>query len=142
MAAIKTGSIRVDGLRELSRALKSMDKDLGKDLQKANKSAASLVADHARAAAYSLGGVAAHVAPSLKASAGRMSASVSGGGATYPMFGGAEFGSIRYRQFETWRGSSSDAGYFLYPTIRRDVDQIVELYAEALDNLLGKAFPS
>lgn len=142
MAAIKTGSIRVDGLRELSRALKSMDKELGKDLQKANKSAASLVADHARAAAYSLGGVAAHVAPSLKASAGRMSASVSGGGSAYPMFGGAEFGSIRYTQFQTWRGSSSDAGYFLYPTIRRDVDQIVELYSEALDNLLGKAFPS
>ncbi len=139
--AIKTGTIRVDGLRELSRALKTMDKELGKDLQKANKSAATLVASHAAAAAYSLGGVAGHVAPSLKASAGRQSASVSGGGAAYPMFGGAEFGSIRFHQFQPWRGSDSDAGYFLYPTIRRDVDQIVELYAEALDNLLGKAFP-
>lgn len=145
MARIQTGTVRVEGLRELSKALKQLeDKNLGKELQKANKAAATTVAKDATGAAYSLGSTAAHVAPSIKASAGRMSASVSIGGASHPAAAGAEFGGQgrpTTMQFQPWRGAGSNAGYFLYPTIRRDADKIVEEYTAALDELLGKAFP-
>lgn len=145
MARIKTGTVQVDGLRELSKALKQLeDKNLGKELQKANKAAANLVASAAKGLATTLGSTPAHVAPSIRASAGRQSASVSIGGAAYPMAAGAEFGGQRRpttQQFQPWRGSDSNAGYFLYPTIRAKVDEIVGEYADALDELLGKAFP-
>lgn len=138
---IRTGTIQVEGLRELSRALKSMPKEVGKDLQKTNKAVAGFVAKDAKSAASALGGVAAKAAPSIRATASKTSAGVSFGGAAYPFAGGAEFGSIRYKQFQPWRGSSSDAGYFIYPTIRRDADRIATEYTQALDDFIGRAFP-
>jgi hypothetical protein len=42
------GAIRVKGLRELNRALKNAEGDLGKDLRKELKSAAEIVAEDAR----------------------------------------------------------------------------------------------
>ena len=118
---IRTGFIQVDGLRELDAALKSLGPELRKELRTTNKAVATLVANDARSAAYSIGGVAAHVAPSIKASAGTQSAGVALGGPAYPMAGGAEFGAgqdrmrdrrtgqyIGFRQFQPWRGNSSD----------------------------------
>ena len=55
------------------------------------------------------------------------------------MAGGAEFGSYRYHQFKPWRGSSSDAGYFLYPSIRDDAGRIEEEYRDAVDDLIKRA---
>lgn len=43
------------------------------------------------------------------------------GGKPYNM--GAEFGSYRYHQFKTWRGNGDDAGYFLWPAIRKFRDK-------------------
>jgi len=136
---IKTGAIEVHGLRELDRALKMVESDTPNALRDTNKKVAEKVTSSARGRAAALGGVAAHVAPSLKATAGARSAGVAGGGAWYPMFGGAEFGSIRYPQFQPWRGSGSDAGYFLYPAIRDEVPHIEDEYREALNELIRKA---
>lgn len=136
---IKTGAVEVHGLAELNRALKKVEGDTPNALRDANKKVAQTVTDKARGRATGLGGVAAHVAPSLRASAGATSAGVAGGGAAFPMFGGAEFGSIRYAQFAPWRGSGPDAGYFLYPAIRDEAPHIEEEYREVLDNLIRKA---
>lgn len=150
---IKTGLIQIDGLAELNRTLRE---DFGKgfqvELRQANKAAAELAADGARARAYSLGGVAGHVAPSIKLSAGTATAGVSFGGPGFPMAGGAEFGALQneirgrrtgpyvgYRQFEPWRGNQMDAGYFVYPTIRASADEIEAQYRDALDRLLTRA---
>lgn len=135
----KTGAIEVHGLAEVSRALKGMDKGFARELRGANKDAATTVAGDARSNAYSIGGVAAHVAPSLKASAGATSAAVSGGGPAHPAFGGAEFGSNRFKQFSPWRGNGRMAGYFVYPAIRENEEEIVRTYTEALDRLLIRA---
>jgi len=133
----KEASINVDGLPELLAALKAIDKETAKRLRLTNKSVADFVAADARAAAYSLGGVAGHVAPSIKAAAGAQFAGVSGGGPAYPMFGGAEFGAgSQYPQFKPWRGNSADAGYFVYPAIRQDMDRIETAYKEAIDDLI------
>ena len=139
MAAIRTGTVKVDGLRELNAALRDLGgNDLAKELTAASRQVAEFVAADAKAAAYSLGGVAAHVAPSIGVRASRQSAGVALGGARYPMAGGAEFGSYRYRQFKPWRGNSSDAGYFVYPAIRRDADRIETEFTDAVGDLIKR----
>lgn len=142
MPRIRTGDVKVEGLAELNRALKAIGPDARKELKEASKAAAEMVAGDARSNAQGLGGVAAHVAPSIKAAASVAgSAAVSFGGSAYPMAGGAEFGSIRYKQFQPWRGNSSDAGYFLYPAIRQNIDLLVEKYTDAIDHIINRRFP-
>ena len=139
MTRIRTGAVQVDGLPELHRALKRLgDLEASRELRGANKKAAEHVRDKSKARAYMVGGVAAHVAPSLRASAGTQSAAVSGGGASHPAFAGAEFGG-RGRpttmQFQPHRGRE---GYFVYPTIRAESGRIVKPYQEALDQIIKK----
>lgn len=138
MARIRSGDIRVTGLSELNRRLRALGPDVQKELKETNRSVAEFVADDARGAARSIGGVAAKVAPSIKAKGGNTSAGVSFGGAAYPMAGGAEFGSIKYKQFKPWRGNGSDAGYFVYPAIRQDAERITTEYTHALDRLMRR----
>ena len=135
---IRSGTVEVHGLTELNRALRGISKEAQGDLKEASRKVAEFVASDAKAAAYSLGGVAAHVAPSIGRVGGVSSAGVAFGGARYPMAGGAEFGSIRYKQFKPWRGNSSSAGLFVYPSIRRDADRIETEYRDAIDGLLEK----
>ena len=154
MAKVKTGDIQVEGLAQLSKVLKGMDKDLAKELRLANKKAAQIAADAAKSRALSLGGSAAKGAPTIRASAGVKSASVGFGGASAPWMGGSEFGANRegqrrrstgtyvgYRQFDNWRGSGRTAGYFVYPSIRDNEGRIVEQYEDALGDLIRKSFP-
>lgn len=136
---IRSGTVSVEGLRELSKALKELDPALQKELRATNKEVATFVANDARAAALSLGSVAAKTAPSIKASAGTQSASVSFGGPAFPFAGGAEFGSHQFKQFKPWTGNGSDAGYFVYPSIRQDADRIETEYTKALDAVIRKA---
>lgn len=140
MARINASSegVRVHGLNELNRTLRSMGPEFQKELKQANKSVAEFVAADARSAALSVGGVAAKTAPSVRASGTNTRAGVSIGGSKYPFAGGAEFGSVRYKQFAPWRGNSSEAGYFLYPSIRQDSDRILTEYTAALDDLLRR----
>lgn len=135
---VKTGTVGVEGLGELSRALKELGPEFPKEMRKVNKTTAEKVAQHARSNALALGGVAAKAAPSVKASAGVKSAGVALGGQRYPFAAGAEFGSVRFKQFPIWRGNGSDAGYFLYPAIREDADQIHADYMQALDDLVRR----
>lgn len=142
MARVRTGDIRVEGLRQLNAALKAIGPDARKELKEASKSAADMVATDARGIAQGLGGVARHVAPSIKPVASVAgSAAVSIGGSGYEMAGGAEFGSLRFKQFQPWRGNGSDAGYFLYPAIRQDVDRIVTEFTDAVDRIIKRRFP-
>lgn len=47
-----------------------------------------------------------------------------------------------WNQFKLWRGAGENAGYFLFPTIREEGDQMVEVYGNAIDRLMSKAFPN
>jgi hypothetical protein len=152
MAKMKAGAIRVEGLRELNKSLRDLGPEARAELKAASQKVAELVAADARAAAMSLGGVAAKVAPSLSArSSVGGSAGVAFGGPRFPMAGGAEFGAGRermrdrttgqyvgYRQFQDWKGNGPGAGYFLYPTIRRDADRIVTEFTTALEDLVQR----
>ncbi len=136
---IRTGTIAVEGLDDFARAVRKMDNGLAEELRGTNKKVATTVKDKALGNAHSLGGVAAHVAPSLSANAGAKSASVAFGGPSQPAAGGAEFGSINYPQFAAYRGNGSDAGYFLVPAIRDEAPHIEDEYRKALETLIRKA---
>jgi hypothetical protein len=85
----------------------------------------------------SLGGVAAHVAPSIKGGGGTTWAGIKFGSG-HPEAGGAEFGALRFKQFKPWLGNGPGAGYFIYPTIRADADRIADEYEGAMDDLIRK----
>lgn len=63
------------------------------------------------------------------------------GGKPYDM--GAEFGALQYKQFEAWRGHSDDAGYFLFPAVRKfqKEDSVAVWFKEIYSRVLGSAFP-
>lgn len=136
---IRTGAIEVEGLRDLQRALKQVEGDLPGEIRDLNREVAEDVLGKAEGRAHSIGGVAAHVAPSLSVSATKTSAGVAGGGPSSPAFGGAEFGAVNYPQFGPWTGSGSDAGYFLYPAIRDEAPHITEKYTERLNDITRRA---
>lgn len=142
MARVRTGDIRVQGLKELNAALKAIGPDARKELKEASRSVSELVADSSRSTASSLGGVAAHVAPSIRATASvGGSAAVSIGGPSAPAAGGAAFGGRgrpTTQQFQPWRGKE---GYFLYPDIRDNADRIEETYTDAIDHIIKRRFP-
>lgn len=51
-------------------------------------------------------------------------------------------GKVRgWNQFKQWRGNSTGAGFFLFPAIRDNADEIVEMYGDAIDRLTAQAFP-
>lgn len=65
----------------------------------------------------------------------------SGGGTTKQLWAGFEFGSNRFKQFPTRTPRSSgggNAGYFIYPTLRRIQPQLVSQWLESFDRILEK----
>jgi hypothetical protein len=96
--------VKVVGLRELVRDARAVDKKLPSQIAKANKEAAADVAELARFKALSLGGVAAHVSPSIKPFGQQRFAGIQFGGAAYPMAGGANFGAYHGQLRQTAHG--------------------------------------
>ena len=142
MAASKPAAgINVKGLKELQKALKDFTPEHKKELSVAGKALATDIANEAKGAAGALGGVAAKVAPSIKPttlSYGLLRSGVLLGDTASPRAAGAEFGGRgrpTTQQFQPHRGT---AGYFLYPTIRREAPQIEERMTDAIDNVLQK----
>lgn len=132
--------IQVTGLKELRRELKAVDATFPKQLQKANKKVAELVAEGTRSAFSAMRGSAPKVAPTVKALAQQTRAQVrvgggSGVGAEVAM--GNLWGATRYPQFPPHVAG----GYALYPTIAAKSDEIIEAYADEIDDLLQRAFP-
>jgi hypothetical protein len=140
--------VEVEGLKEMRRALEAAAPGLREQIKQANISVAEHVAESARSRASAMGGVAAKAAPSIRANRTNAYAAVSGGGARYPYFYGAEFGSLKYKQFKGWRGNQwtpwgdSGVGYFLHPTIRDQRQQIIDTYNAALTKAVKEAFPN
>lgn len=146
--------IQIRGIKQLQKALRQLNKDLPKELATANQRVAQHIVDEATVAAQSVGRLWAEAAKSLAAARQQRIAAIRFGGARYPFAMGAEFGAAQditrqttrgpvrgWNQFRPWRGSGEGAGYFLFPTIRRESDRIVDLYADALGDLIEKHFP-
>lgn len=84
--------IRVDGLRELQRSLRAIDKDLGAGVKLAGNRAAQLVVDDARPRIPLGPGRGGHARDSLKVASTGKAVRVSAGGKRYPYYPWLDFG--------------------------------------------------
>lgn len=112
----RTSYIHVEGSDDFEKFVRSLGSTRAKWL-KAERAfyvaSARTVKEMAKGEARSEGSVMAKSAADVRTGT---PGTVVYGGQGYNM--GAEFGSYRYKQFQTWRGNSDDAGYFLWPSIR------------------------
>jgi hypothetical protein len=62
----------------------------------------------------------------------------SGGGTTKELWGGAEFGSNKYKQFPVWSGrfGRGSRGWFIYPTLRKIQPEILARWNASFTNIL------
>jgi len=62
----------------------------------------------------------------------------SGGGTTQQLWGGAEFGSNKFKQFPAWSGKfgRGSRGWFIYPTLRREQPYILDQWENAFDQII------
>ncbi len=148
--------IEIEGLRQFARELKAISPDLDAELKALNFQVASKVKDDAVARAAGQGPMVRRAAQSLRAAKQAARAAVFLGNNSTPFAFGAEFGSAQNRprslpnegttrlgwnQFRPWSGSGSTAGYFLYPAIRQDMPEIVDMYGDAVEKIAKQAFP-
>jgi hypothetical protein len=63
---------------------------------------------------------------------------LSGGGTTQQLWGGAEFGSNRLKQFPVWSGREGrgSRGWFIYPTLRRVQPEIVKKWEQSFTKIV------
>lgn len=140
----------------LNKALRKLPKEASTELRNASLAISRDIAKEAAGRARSQGGLAALVAPSIKAKYDRVPAIKMGSTAKLPEEGsdwthsrggsrqtigdviwGAEFGGkgrATTQQFMEHRGTR---GYFLWPTVRDNSDEMQDRYSEALLDALG-----
>ena len=154
MAAKTTTYTSVAGL---NRALRKLPKEASAELRTAAKAIAADVAKEAQERAKGQGGLAALVAPSIRAARDRVPVIKMGSAAKLPSSGndwergrsgkgqtigdviwGAEFGGGKWErtagggstlQFLPHKGQQ---GYFLWPAVRANSDDMQERYSQAL----------
>lgn len=61
-----------------------------------------------------------------------------GGGNTRQLWGGAEFGSSKYKQFPSYSGrlGRGSRGWFIYPTLRQEQPHIINEWQVAFNKIL------
>jgi len=157
---IGMGGAKVKGLDELRRELRKLDdKSLIDELKDTNFEVANSLIGPMQSKAASVGAMEAKAASTLTASRQAARAQLNFGGAKAPFAGGAEFGAgqdlrrnpvsrrsftngvLGWNQFNAWRGNDNGAGYFMYPTIRDRIPDLVDTYGDALERITARAFP-
>lgn len=138
---VRSQGIYVEGLDEFRRGLRQAGPEATEALKEANWRVAQRVVDAADRRAQSVSRQAALAATSMRAARRQSGADVRIGSASIPFALGAEFGARNYPQFMEWRGASTGAGYFLWPTIRSLRDEIAATYLDDLIAAVTPAFP-
>ncbi len=148
--------VQIEGLNEFRRELRDLtgDSTWTRVLGQANRAVAGDTAGWARLEALGMGGVWAHFARSISGAATPTSARIQITGASNAAFWGAKrstgwnAGNDGRPQHPDWVGASWDVGmagqgpYAINQSIADHVDEIVELFADALDDLVRQAFPT
>jgi len=139
-------TVRVQGLDKFRSELRKLQQQGGADgialLKEANYRVASMVVGKAQSRASGIGPMQAKAASSLRPGRQQARAVVSGGSARVPFFYGAEFGALQYKQFLPWKKpGNGNTGYFLFPTMKAETQNIIEMYGEELDKIARDAFP-
>jgi len=145
--------VRMEGFDEARRALKRMeDVDRSREYKAASKEIAELIVREARGNASTR--MERRAAQTLQPVALEAGAAVRLGKGFPPALG-AEFGADRnqrrlgrphgtvapvtgWNQFKPWKGSDTGAGYFMWPAIRANADEIVNRYTALFDELFDE----
>lgn len=156
--------VAIDDLDDFRRDLQKLAREGGPDGLSLLKAANYRVAEHVRkravARAAGVGKMQLKAAKSMRSSKTATRATLTGGNAKVPFFGGAEFGSylglrkdvggpngpnpgIGWVQFPLWKEPGhGQTGYFLFPTMRAETAAIKEMYVRELDEICKFAFPN
>lgn len=156
----KASASRVVGLRDFVKELRRVDRALPKELRKAGNESVRIIVSEAQRIAAGQGPVIRTAAATLRPASTQQRAAVKLGKARVPWALGAEFGAaqnrprfrkpppqggggryVGYRQFKPHRGSGDDAGYFMWPAIRRTRKQQLDAYLAAIERAVAGAFP-
>ena len=139
-------------LRSIISAFKAMDDESVEAAKRESSALATYAANEIRKTSLSRtvsGGAVRRVADGVRVSKsskigefsyGFASQRFSGGGTTQILWPGLEFGSNRYRQFprRTPSKGRGNAGYFIYPTLRKIQPELIRQWQEAFDRILKK----
>lgn len=127
--------ITVEGLAELQRDLRAVDRRLPRALTAINREISQQVQPTAQSRAAGYGGVRAKAASTIKARAQQRYALIGIGGAPYAA--GAFLGAKRYRQFPSYVGAADpEAVYAVGDAIREERPTILRIYGDRIENLL------
>ncbi|WP_157621581.1 HK97 gp10 family phage protein [Saccharothrix sp. NRRL B-16348] len=101
--ALREGAIKVTGLKQLSRSLRSLDKDAPKALRLAGNKAALIIVNEAKPKIPVGPAAGGHASTSIKAASTRTAARVSAGGKKFPYYAWLDFGGKVGRKKATIR---------------------------------------
>ena len=129
-------------LGRIKSAFKAMDVEATNAAKRESSALAEFAQGKIQQKAIGRGKVADRIAQGSKVSAsskigelsfGYTAQKFSGGVTTRDLWGGTEFGSIKFKQFPNW---SNSKGYFIYPTLREIQPDIIAKWENAFDRIL------
>lgn len=132
-----TSAVRIEGLRELQRGLKSLDRDLPKALRLAFNDAADIIVDDAKPRVPRLTG---RAAGTVKARSTQTAARVTAGGSRAPYYPWLDFGGRVGRRRSVRRPFLKD-GRYIYNAYfrRRDSGEFQDALQDALVQVARRA---
>lgn len=139
-------AVEIHGLKELRRGLRQFPGDANRAVKAAHRKVAELVVEEApRQASRAPGSRGSGSNKGLARYARSLKNSPTVGGArvvsNLPDAYGQEFGAFAYRQFPTWSGQSTTAGYVGYAALRARHNDIADEYLDALMDAMSSAYP-
>lgn len=128
-------TVRVEGLRQFTKALKDVDRELPKAVRLANNRVADIVVTGARPEIPSRSG---RARATLKAKSTRTAVRVSAGSKRVPYYGWLDFGGKTGIDRSVSRPFYT-AGRYVYPTYSANRDQVVDVMVEEYTALAADA---
>ena len=129
-------------LGRIKSAFKAMDVEATNAAKRESSALAEFAQGKIQQKAIGRGKVADRIAQGSKVSAsskigelsfGYTAQKFSGGATTKDLWGGTEFGSLKFKQFPKW---SNSKGYFIYPTLREIQPDLIAKWENAFDRIL------
>ena len=142
--------IEVEGLREVLARLNKLGPDLNREVRVSAKEIAEEEAGRIRSAAGASGDiVSAAVGATVRARSDRLPSIVGGGARRLnqlsgkprlsEVFFGAEYGGGKRATTRQFRPHKGRTGYWFWPQIREDQEQILQKWTEGLERVLNRS---
>lgn len=139
-------------LRSIINAFKAMDDEAVEQAKSVSSGLADFVAGKVKDAARqtrAIPKVASRIADGSKVSKsskigeisyGFASQKFSGGATTKDLWGGAEFGSNKFKQFPVWSGKEGrgSRGWWIYPTLRAVQPEIIKKWENGFNDIVKR----